>query len=194
MVGLRSFFAAVGMLYVVPAHAFAEPNLFPAAVISAGGEASFAERLREPPLWVTPPSANAPERIRLLIGGHTVASWSIRLDRTPEGRWTGYFREHTGRHLGGVKRFEVTGADVAELIRLIDDAGLWRVYPQFWVSDDGPNEICIDGITVVFERSSASGYGYSEGNAQCTMGQNQKAVAAKMMQMAGRADMEMLLH
>ena len=82
-----------------------------------------------------------------------------------------------------------------DLEALIAKSRLWEIYPQFWeATPTGPRVVCVDGMTVIFEKVSPAGYRYSEGNAQCTLAPAQLAVAAKLMRMSGHADLERLLH
>ncbi len=85
----------------------------------------------------------------------------------------------------------MSDADLAELQRLAEEAELWTIYPQFYVMRE--DEVCIDGMMIILERRTATNYSYSEGNAQCTLGRSQLAVAAKMMEMAGRPGLKSLL-
>ena len=174
------------------ATACAGPRLFPDEVYSAGGS-SYPERFGAEALW--PPAARSDyrQRIRVFIGGITVASWSIELDEKEDGRGVGVLREHDGHKIISTHRFRVSKNDFDELALAATQAKLWDIYPQFFVRNAVPNEICVDGMMLVFERVDATGYRYAEGNAQCALGQAQLAVAAKLMTIAGRPDLERFL-
>lgn len=178
----RGYIALLAVLTLSAGQPTAEAasGLFPPDVLAAGGGHGFTDRLDETPLWR---SRGQTERIRLFVGGFTLRSWSVRLEQSRDGRWTGFLREHTGRRLNPERRFKVSAAEMAELRALIARSGLWEIYPQFWNED--PDDFCLDGVTVIFERVDASGYRYAQGNSPCTLGRDQLAVAARIMHLAG---------
>jgi hypothetical protein len=144
------------------------------------------EGLGEPPLW----SANAVEgrsrRIRLLLVPPRITRVrvAIRIDTTVSGRAVGHWvrreRRH-GRWTTQKRRFSVRREDLARLDVLIAQSRLWRLYPEYWESED----ICVDGVQLIMERATAEGYRFSEANAQCTAPRDYLEVAAQMIDMAG---------
>lgn len=155
---------------------------------------SFPKEFGEPALWKPDSKVGYNERIRLFIGGHTISSWAISIDQRTKGLTRGFYAKHDGKKVVVREEFTIKKSDFEELQHLIRQANLWSIYPQFFVVGDDDNSICIDGMSVILERRNEGGYRYSEGNAQCTLGDAQRAVAAKMMQMANHADLQGLLH
>lgn len=182
---MRSLVLLTAAAVLTAGPALAAPRLFPKTVYDAGGgDARFIERLEPRPLWRGRVSAGR-QRVRMMVGGITINSWSVELDRRESGRVVGILRQHNGRYLSEETSFAVRATDFAALEGLIAEAGLWRIDPQFYV-ETGSDEICLDGLTVVFERVDASGYRYAEGNAQCTLGRAQLRVVAKIFELANR--------
>ena len=166
------------------------PQNFPQEVIDAGG--GYLKIFDEPPLWQPSARRGYSERLRFLIGGSTRATWVIRIDRRPDGHTIAYFAKHDGHQIVEDEEYRVSEKDYQELQQLIRDAKLWSIYPEFYQFTDD-RAICIDGMLVIFERTNAAGYRYSEGNAQCTLGAGQLAVAAKFMEIAKHSGLERLL-
>lgn len=88
----------------------------------------------------------------------------------------------------------VSREQLTKLEKNIEAAGLWTIFPQFFVEEPGRDDICIDGMTVILERVDTRGYRYAEGNAQCTLGALQTAVAETLVRMAKQPDLMTLLH
>jgi hypothetical protein len=187
MAGRLAMLAVFAALTATPALAASAPPLFPDEVRKAGDDWTFPQ-FHEAPIWTPAGRSGSMQRIRMFIQGVRIGSWMIRLDQDSSGQWRGYFREHDGHELLALHRFTVKEADLAELLALIARAKLWSIYPQFYVGDS--KEICLDGETVVLEKVDRDGYRYAEGNAQCTLGPAQRAVAAKLLDMAHHPELE----
>ena len=182
--------AVAAALSATPALGAPAPPLFPDEVLKAGAALEFPQ-FHEAPFWTVAGRAGSAQRIRMFIQGIRIGSWMIRLDQDSAGQWRGYFRGHDGQDLLPLHRFTVNDADIADLQVLFAKAKLWSTYPQFFVT--GRDEICLDGETIVLEKVDRDGYRYAEGNAQCTLGPAQLAVAAKLLNMAHHPELRNLL-
>jgi hypothetical protein len=184
--------ALIGAVAILSLGGSAERRLFPKEVYSAGG-GYFNNRLHVKPMWETGAARPYRQRVRMLISGIRRTTVSVELDQRVDGRWTGALEEHDGEDVVNAWRFDVSPRAAEELSLLIREAGLWSVYPEFRRRPLPENEICLDGENVIFEKADDAGYRYSEGNAQCDLGERQIAVAAKMLELAHRKALQDLL-
>lgn len=152
-------------------------------------DASILEGFGERPLWGPQAGRNYRTRVRFTIVGILYTRMSIRIDERRDGSLEGHIailgrrdrlhREDPVRH-----GFSVTREEFEALQQEIRQARLWEIYPQFWVMSD-PENLCIDGMELMFERVDASGYRFAHANAQCTAPDDLKQVAATIVAIAG---------
>ncbi|HYD39105.1 MAG TPA: hypothetical protein VEA60_15920 [Allosphingosinicella sp.] len=190
----RAGAAALLGLVVADAAAAAPPRAMLPPELGYGYERVVFEGLDEPPLWRAREARGYRSRIRLSIAGIVRAKASIRIDRRRTGALSGRLvlvdldsRARPERRI--VRRFRVSAAQSEALDRLIGEAGLWTIHPQFYVHED-PEMICLDGMELVFERVDARGYRFSTANAQCTAPGGMLRVAEKMMEIARAGDLK----
>lgn len=152
-------------------------------------------RAEEPALWSANGKARYDHRIRLSITGIHRLRVVIRIDVLPNGRGLGtvitsfHNRNNSFNDERGV--FVVSKTKMKELRTAITGAQLWKWPRQGWRMD--PNDICIDGEELLFERVDASGYRAAAANAQCTAPGAVLAVAQKMIDLSGVYRASMLL-
>lgn len=143
----------------------------------------------EPILWRPGGREGFKSRLRLSISGIALQRALIRIDEKANGQGVGRVAivRRAGRGLDLIadsdRTFRVSAKDMAALHDAIASAKLWTIGPEehWFVKDD----ICIDGEQLVFERTDAGGYRFSEANAQCTAPPAVLAVARKMIQLSG---------
>lgn len=129
--------------------------------------AGFGER----PLWQPQARDGYRSRLRLIITGILYTKASIRIDESGSGHFDGYMvyldpRDRSVPFGRTETRFPVSRAQMARLRAAIEAARMFTLYPEFWRSPDG-DEICVDGMELIFERVDANGYRFSTANAQC---------------------------
>jgi hypothetical protein len=160
--------------------------MFPKEVVDAGGGWGFVDKLEEPPLWRKEALVRYPRRIRLMMGGITRKSWSIRIDEKADGSRSGRFVEGDRDGVINEAVFRVRDRDFAQLEKLIAQANLWQIYPQFVFLQPEAGWICGHAVTLIFEKADAAGYRFAEVDRDCGGGLAQAAVAAQMITMADR--------
>ncbi|THD35577.1 MAG: hypothetical protein E7773_10710 [Sphingomonas sp.] len=148
----------------------------------------------EPVLWRPGGQAGFKSRIRLSISGINLTRALIRIDETESGAGIGrvvvvrrarVWPRSTDLIANVDREFRVSAKDMALLHDRIAQAKLWTIGPEeHWVFTN-PNDICIDGEQMVFERRDASGYRFSEANAQCTAPPAVRDVARAIIELSG---------
>lgn len=138
-----------------------------AAQFPSGYLAGFGE----PPLWRPEALRNFRSRIRLTINGILYTKVSIRIDERSNGWLEGHVafvdpRDHSVPNGLTERYFTVGRARFDALRQTFERARLWHIYPEFYQMT-GDN-ICVDGMELIFERADANGYRFSTANAQCT--------------------------
>lgn len=161
--------------------------LFPPEVAGEVWDEKLAGH-REIPLWTKDALAGYQTRIRLSVSGIVLSKVAVRLDQLSDGSARGQvsfveLRSRTRILATSRRRFRVSKAEMQELNALVENAALWKSYPEFWVLKDD-EAICLDGMQVILERVDARGYKFSESNAQCTTPPPIKAVAKKIIALA----------
>src|SRR5207253_5029194 len=98
-------------------------------------------------------------------------SASIRIDERESGRLSGHmaFVDHRNRDVPNGRTessFSVSRGQMDRLRAAIREARMFTLFPEFWRSANG-DDICVDGMELIFERLDAEGYRFSTANAQC---------------------------
>jgi hypothetical protein len=155
-----------------------------ASQFSPGYLAGFGE----PPLWRPEALRHYRSRVRLTINGILYTKISIRIDERANGWLEGHvaFVDPRDRESpdGLTERyFSVSRARFDTLQRAFQRANLWHLYPEFYPMT-GDN-ICVDGMELIFERADANGYRFSTANAQCTAPGAMLQAAATMIDISG---------
>jgi len=156
--------------------------------IASQFEPAFLAGFGERPLW--PPQARRGyhSRFRLIITGILYTKASIRIDESGSGRFDGYLvfvdrRDRSVPYGRRETRFPVSRAQMARLRAAIEAAHMFTLYPEFWQSRNA-NEICVDGMELIFERVDAVGYRFSTANAQCNASAAMRDVALILFEIA----------
>ncbi len=153
-------------------------------------------RFGEPSFYAPTSTAKYHSRYRLTIAGVSCLTVSLRIDERPEGRFNGRvaYRSQCGSRIDvpESRYFRVQPKQIVALRGLIADAGMWKHFPEYWVTKE--EDICLDGEQLVFERRDAAGYRISLANAQCTASAKLLAVAEEFLQIAAAEDTRKLLH
>jgi hypothetical protein len=145
--------------------------------------AGYLQGFGEPPLWPERARQGYRTRVRLTIKGILLAAVSIRIDQYANGRLDGHVA-YVDRGDRTEWRFPVAGRRFVALQAAFQRAGLWTIHPQFFEFAD-PNNICIDGMEMIFERADANGYRFANANAQCTASPAMLEAAATMIDISG---------
>jgi hypothetical protein len=164
------------------------PEMLPPE-IAAQFPSSFLEGLGEPPLWRAESARGFSTRVRLTIGSGLLQRVSIRIDELASGRLAGHVTYIDPRARGSAdgrtnRRFRVTRAQFDALQQQAQRARLWAIHPEFWAFTS--NDICIDGMELIFERVDANGYRFSTANAQCTAPPAMLQLAEQMIELSGQ--------
>ena len=143
--------------------------------------------LGEPALWRPSAAEGYRTRLRLTIAGIHLARVSIRIDERRDGRLSGhvvFLDRHESRQPPErtARDFPVTRTQFERIREATASAGLWAIHPQFYVV---PDEICIDGMELIFERVDGDGYRFANGNVPCTAPLGIRIAAARMIEVAG---------
>ena len=185
--------ATVAMFLFLPSRsADAQKRFFPADMVDSVWWSDLIDD--EPVLSKVGSLDGFKTRFRLSISGIVIKRALIRIDEKANGEGVGRVaivrpaaRWPRSRDLvADVDRtFRVSAEDMKALHDQIAATKLWNLVPQeHWVSND-PNDICIDGEQLVFERLDAGGYRLSEGNAQCTIPPSVRDVARTIITLSG---------
>lgn len=155
-------------------------------------------RFRVAPIWRPEALRGYRSRIRMTAAGSLMLRASVRIDEHADGRVSGHLVLVDLSRRGEaeereVRQFRVGRRDLAELRSLIAQSRLWQIHPQYWGYADPENWVCVDGMEFVFERLDAQGYRFSTSNAQCTMPDDIRSVAAKVIGMAGEPRLARML-
>ena len=154
-------------------------SFFPPEVHDEGWGDGIYRDFGERPLWSKDAAAGYTRRVRVFVfPSYAFSRVAIRIDTRASGETTGYVAlirpSHNERQpeIKERRTFTVTADDLATLNQLIHESTLWEIYPEHWVDRKADSQtdhirICIDGVQLIMERVTASGYRYSEGNAIC---------------------------
>jgi hypothetical protein len=157
----------------------------------------YLEGFGERPLWPAEARQHYRSRFRLTISGILYTKISIRIDEHSGGWLEGHvaFRDPRDREVpdGLIERnFFVRRAQFEALGRAFQRANLWHLYPEFY-SMTGDN-ICVDGMEMIFEHVDANGYRFSTANAQCTAPATMIEAAEQVIRIAGERRVLAWLH
>lgn len=136
-------------------------------------------------------------RYRLAISGISCRSYVIRIDERLSGKIRGTVQSRnrckTDNPDEQFHQFSVNRSSMDELLLAFETAKLWEFYPEFWNSKD-PQDICLDGEELIFERLNLVGYGFSTANAQCTASPLLLDAARKMILLSSEKNALRLLN
>jgi len=136
------------------------------------------------------------ERYRLSMSGVSCQEYVIRTDALAGGGTRGWIKQRNKCKRGikpyEIRRFSLTSEEMKNIKEAAAVAGMWQLYPEFWVSKDEA-AVCIDGTQLVFERRDDKGYRMSAANAQCTAPSKVRAVAQKFIDIASAKTAQRLL-
>lgn len=180
--------AALALLAASATAAPAGREPFPPEVARQFGEDQFL-LFQEPALWRPEARQSFRSRLRLMVVGIARRQGSIRIDERANGRLEGHLEIIELSDPASVRsrverRFRVTRAQMESLRAAIDNAGLFRIHPQFWSLTD-PDAICMDGMVMAFERVDAQGYRFGTANAWCDAPESLRQVARLMVDISG---------
>lgn len=143
-------------------------------------------RFGEPKLHLIETLERFNRRYRLSMSGVVCTEFVIRIDEKNNHRVSGLVKKYNRcnrssrieRRYFSAKPYEIEG-----LQKEIDDAAIFKFYPEFWVSTD-KDSICIDGIQLVMELLDATGHKISVSNTPCTAPAKVRAIASKFVEIA----------
>lgn len=167
------------------ARADPRPAMLPPEIASQF-EASFLDGFGEPALWRPEARRGYRTRIRLTLAGVLIERVSMRIDERANGRLEGHLvflnpRNRQVPHGRTESSFRVTRAQFDALRQSFERARLWSIYPEFHPI----TEVCIDGTEIIFERTDAEGYRFSDANAQCAAPYAMRQAAETMIDISG---------
>ena len=150
----------------------------------------------EPSLFNSRAIKDHKSRYRLSISGISCVEYVIRIDESHAGRLNGIVKHRNKCKRTGIvdeHAFFPSRIEFAKLEELIEAAGMFQHYPEFWVSSDEEDTICLDGNQLLFERRILQDYRISMANAQCTAPVELHQVAQQFVAMSGENDAGSLL-
>lgn len=150
----------------------------------------------EPTFYGPNALAGFKSRYRLAISGIVCTSYVIRIDELPSRRILGIVKSRNRCQRNEpneqLRRFTVNRIAIDDLLAAFKRAQMWEIYPEFWGSKD-PQEICLDGEELIFEKLTERGVGFSTANAQCTAPPGVLDAARSMILLSGEKDALRLL-
>jgi hypothetical protein len=162
--------------------------------IASQFESAFLAGFGERPLWRPEARRGYRSRLRLTITGILYTRASIRIDERGVGLFEGHMifvdpRDRSVPFGRTETRFSVSRAQMERLRAAIGEARMFTLYPEFWRSPNG-DDICVDGMELIFERIDADGYRFSTANAQCNAPAAMRRAALILFQIARAPELE----
>lgn len=158
--------------------------------IDDGFNSMFLAMFREPPLWVDGAATGYKSRIRVSLMANFDLQVSLRIDEREDGSLAGTaVSVRRGTRGGGysvrsrkVTHFAVSRQQMDELDAEFAKLDMWKFERGSWAD---PDDICVDGLEMVFERADAAGYRHAHANAACDAPGRLQRATRLWLQIAG---------
>lgn len=189
---MRQIVALLVTILLCPSTAFAESGFFPPEV--KGETWIDLGKYDEPPFLDEGAVRGFRTRYRFSVTGIMCTEYVIRIDERKNGTVKGTLAKGSRCPRDGfsytVESFRVREDQMQDLKDAIAEAKLWELFPEFW---GRPDDICVDGEQLNFERLDGTGYRISLANAQCGAPRNLLKVAEQFLLLAHQRDALRLL-
>ena len=163
-------FASLTMLWSC---ASAPQPMFPSELADEG---EAYQELDPVSVWSEESRQTYSSRVRLTLGaGLLRQKVSIRIDTPVNGQPTGRVAwsrpDRSDRNAITTRTFTPNSAQIRKLDDLIAQNVIWQDTVEHWVVAQNPSGgfdyVCIDGVNVILERTTAAGYRFSQAIVQC---------------------------